>query len=57
LNSLYEVPVNIELDEESMCVYIKVFAQSIDEAARKAVAIATDEISIFADEDNAVKIN
>jgi hypothetical protein len=54
--AFYEVPVTIELDEESMCVYIKVYADTLSDAAEKAVAVAEDSMVVYADEDDTVKI-
>ena len=56
MSSLYEVPVNVELEDDSMRVYIKVFADNEDEAAIKAVAIAEDSVCIYSDDSDIIKI-
>ncbi len=54
--SFYEVPVTLEIEEESMCVYIKIYAGNSEEAAIKAVELVTSDVDIYSDESDIVKI-
>jgi hypothetical protein len=54
--NFYEVPVHLEIDEETMCVYIKVYSNSESEAAIKAVDIVTANVEIYSDEADIVKV-
>lgn len=54
--SFYEVPVTIELDEEEMCVYIKVYCNSASEAAEAAKELVLANMSLHVDEEDIIKI-
>lgn len=54
---LYEVPVTIEVEEEEMCVYIKVSAENEREAARKAEEIVSTIMLVRGDSDDATRIS
>jgi len=54
--SFYEVPVNILFDEDEMCVYVKIYANSIDEAEVKAKDFVLSNIEIEVDPDDVIKV-
>ena len=54
--SFYEVPVMLEINEEEMCVYMKVYGNSAEEAAAKAVETVVADVDVYADESDIVKI-
>jgi hypothetical protein len=56
MSSFYEVPVTLEFDEESMCVYVKVYANSMEEAMVKATDMVSANIEVYADIDDIVRI-
>jgi len=56
MQTFYEVPVTILYDEDELCVYVKVYAASPEEAAEKAKDMVETGMSVEVDNDYIVKI-
>ena len=54
--SFYEVLVVLEVNEEEMCVYIKVYCDSAEDAVVAAKEVVMSNLILHVDEEDIIKI-